>query len=251
MEIEKDMETETKPEVTSFAVESASSAINDSTVETKPEVLDCWETLQKYPENEINTTTFQIRSKITKLPPVKEYSQPERYKVIALFDSKDPQGYHLEYEHKIIADHFVHNPDPTTYTMVDHKDHNKSNNHPSNLRFVSPSFNARSRTNFCGRTCVYTKTLPPLANRLSLGRYDCKGVIRYPYLYSNGDVYEELRGGGTSEFRLLNSGNGFVCIRLASNGENKQVWISLKNIKRQVSENNLAPPQNEDEIYEN
>jgi hypothetical protein len=213
----------------------------------------CWETLEKYPENEINTRTYQIRNTETKQPPKKECAQPDRYKIIALFDSKDPQGYHLEYEHKIIADHFVHNPDPKTYTMVDHKDHNKTNNNPSNLRFVSPSFNARNRVSFCGKTCTFFDSLPN-ATRLSFARYDCKGVIRYPYLHSNGKLYEELRGGGTSVFKLIDNDNDFKTIRLASNGENKRVYISIgdimEDVRNQAYEGHTIP-QNTDDLYEN
>jgi hypothetical protein len=214
----------------------------------------CWETLEKYPENEVNTRTLQFRSKETHEPPHKIYDQSEGYKVVALFDSKDPQGYHLEYEHRIIADHFLTNPDPNTYRYVDHKDRNKTNNNPSNLRFVSNSFNTRNRTHFRGNNCNYIKTLPGVSVRLKVDRYNCKGERCFPYLYCNGDVYEELRGGGESEFRCLPIDYGLVKVRMATTCDNREVWISMNGVISEFNKHvyeGVPQPVNPENLYEN
>lgn len=46
--------------------------------------------------------------------------------------------------HRLVAMAFCENPDPKTYTLVDHIDRNYHNDHSSNLRWVTPSINARN-----------------------------------------------------------------------------------------------------------
>ena len=47
------------------------------------------------------------------------------------------------YVHRLVASLFCHNPNPEEYTQVNHKDGDKSNNHYSNLEWVSPSSNIK------------------------------------------------------------------------------------------------------------
>ena len=43
--------------------------------------------------------------------------------------------------HRVVADACVRNPRPDVFNVVDHKDHNTVNNHPSNLRWVNAQLN--------------------------------------------------------------------------------------------------------------
>lgn len=43
--------------------------------------------------------------------------------------------------HRLVAEHFVPNPHPTTHTQVNHKDGDRQNNAASNLEWVTPSQN--------------------------------------------------------------------------------------------------------------
>jgi len=45
--------------------------------------------------------------------------------------------------HRLVAEEFCNNPNPTTHTYVNHKDGNKRNNHASNLEWVTPSQNSK------------------------------------------------------------------------------------------------------------
>lgn len=50
------------------------------------------------------------------------------------------------YIHRLIALHYVNNPDPDKYKIVDHLDRNKSNNNITNLRWVDNYINSQNRT---------------------------------------------------------------------------------------------------------
>ena len=53
------------------------------------------------------------------------------------------------YIHRLVALYFIENPKPKDYTLVDHIDRNKTNNHVSNLRWSNKrnnALNAKIRT---------------------------------------------------------------------------------------------------------
>ncbi len=59
----------------------------------------------------------------------------KRYPALPLNDFK--------YVHRLVALNFVPNPNPSNFTVVDHIDGDTQNNHWTNLRWVTPSENAK------------------------------------------------------------------------------------------------------------
>ena len=53
------------------------------------------------------------------------------------------------YVHILVAEAFVKNPRPDLFDMVDHIDHNKKNNHFSNLRWVDSELNKSHQKGEC------------------------------------------------------------------------------------------------------
>ena len=63
------------------------------------------------------------------------------------------------FKHDVVARQFIPNDDPEHKTQVDHINHVRSDNHISNLRWVSSSTNNRNRTSYKGRTVEYLDEL--------------------------------------------------------------------------------------------
>ena len=59
----------------------------------------------------------------------------QRYLAISINDAPE------KYLHRLVARYFVENPDPETYTVVHHIDHNKSNNRWDNLMWTTHADN--------------------------------------------------------------------------------------------------------------
>jgi hypothetical protein len=59
------------------------------------------------------------------------------------------RGYHYirASVHRAVAEAFVENPRPDIFDMVDHIDHDKSNNHCTNLRWLDAELNGANRKN--------------------------------------------------------------------------------------------------------
>lgn len=109
-----------------------------------------WVTLKKFPFFEITVDTDQpvIRNKQTK-GILKFIKFGPGYRGVRI-------GGKTYYVHVIVAEQFVDNDDPATKTFVDHIDRNKRNNLPYNLRWVTPSDNARNKTSHMGVKYEFT-----------------------------------------------------------------------------------------------
>ena len=58
-------------------------------------------------------------------------------------------------KHRIIATHFLPNDQPLIKTEVDHINHDKTDYHIENLRWVSPSQNQRNKASYNNIECEY------------------------------------------------------------------------------------------------
>jgi len=55
----------------------------------------------------------------------------------------------FKYVHRLVALNFVPNPNPSKFTVVDHIDKNRQNNHWTNLQWVTPSDNVNKDHRVC------------------------------------------------------------------------------------------------------
>ena len=110
---------------------TTSTSINAATSE--------WQTLVNHSDYEIcSNEPYQIRKK-------------DNERIVS--ESVDGAGYiqlHLGdntyLKHRLIADHFIPNPDPERFTVVDHVNHIRTDNRLINLRWVSQRRNSNNRS---------------------------------------------------------------------------------------------------------
>lgn len=159
--------------------------------------------LVKYPGYEIlNYEPFTIRKISNK-------------KVVT--ESPHPRGYIQLYmngktclKHRVIADQFVHNPDPVHNKVVDHKDRNKNNNHPSNLRHTTQSTNCKNRTSYRGIPYEYVDTTPDDIDIVEA----YEGHEFDDIYYSKGVFYKDTGDNKLRVMRIsvdINNGKTYIC----------------------------------------
>ena len=128
------------------------------------EILDHsdYEILNEYP--------FTIRRKYDNYEPVETFNK-DGYPEIAL------NGNHYR-KHRIIALQFIENDDPKHKTQVDHINHNKSDYHIENLRWVTPSENQLNRTGHKGNIKYeFVDDIPEEA--FVIDTYETRNGMRY------------------------------------------------------------------------
>ena len=101
-------------------------------------------------------------------------------------------------KHKLIAEQFIPNPDNLPF--VDHINHDKTDYHIHNLRWVSSSDNNRNRSSHRGVEYRYVDTIPD--ESLVVDFYDTRNGRRFfeNYYYHDGVFYYDT----DVNFRILN-----------------------------------------------
>lgn len=103
--------------------------------------MEQWKTINNYPDYKISNTGIVKNFKND--VEIKKQFQGAYY-ITQLYNNftKKQTPYRL---HRLLAEHFIENPDPINFKIVDHIDRNKLNNNIDNLRWCNASMNAKNR----------------------------------------------------------------------------------------------------------
>ncbi|KAK8882929.1 hypothetical protein M9Y10_045575 [Tritrichomonas musculus] len=110
-------------------------------------------------------------------------------------------------KHRLIAEQFIPNDDPEHKTQVDHINHDRTDYHIDNLRWVTHSENNMSRTSYNGVECEYVDDLPiDVVPIILYNGFEFDGY----FIDQNGNVWFD----NGEQFRKLHvSKKNTVCIR--------------------------------------
>ena len=120
-------------------------------------------------------------------------------------------------KHVLIAKQFIPNYDPEHKTQVDHINHDKTDYHLSNLRWVTPSENQKNKTSHLGVVYEYVDEIPDDA--IVVNKYNSHEFEFYYYSEStdkfyfyNGKQYKilydnEKKGSGSLYVNMMNTNN--------------------------------------------
>ena len=128
-------------------------------------------------------------------------------------------------KHRLIAIQFI--PNPNNYDEIDHINHDRSDNHIKNLRWISGSDNCRNRTSHNGVQYKYVDTIPDDAivvndYETTYERHEFVDYYFYnnKFYFYNGIQYRELYINETKH-----DGSKYVCL-LNTNGRKVNVYYS-------------------------
>jgi hypothetical protein len=190
--------TDTEVELAKPALPEADVNKAPLTTETPEQIAqeNLWETLKEFDNYEINKLSQQIREKETKIV-VTQDSRKDKYVWVMLNEQ-------FKYFHDIVATQFVENPDPLYYSIVDHKDGDRSNNSPDNLRWVSHALNNRNKRYYKSIVYEYVNSLPENAAKITnYGDFE----LGYDYYYTFKNNPDGTPDPETVEFYVFNELN--------------------------------------------
>ena len=159
-----------------------------------------WEEVINHPNYEISTKyPYMLRNKITGRI-LSEYISDQGYYTVWL------DGKHYK-KHRIIAIQFIPNDDPALKDKIDHINHNRSDNHIDNLRWVSVSENNYNRPTKAG---TFVKELPDEAIVVDhYGKHD-----NIQNLYYCDDVFYLYTGVNYKALTKLQDSRGYYLNRV-------------------------------------
>ena len=132
-------------------------------------------------------------------------------------------------KHRLIAKQFV--PNPNNYPCVDHINHQRIDNHVSNLRWVSSSENSKNKSSHKGVNYIFYDYADfDDDDIIVIDEYNGHEIEDYYYdmltekfLFDTGVNYRELH------VNFNKNGWAYVCVK---DVENKRVRISINKFKR-------------------
>lgn len=165
-----------------------------------------WEPVKHHPNYEIKLIAGEASlRKIKNQKPVKifDVNKSQPYKSVCMDGKK-------LYLHRVIARHYIHSN--SVINIVDHYDHNRTNNNISNLRFVSRSENNTNISKHFNITYTILQQLP--TNAFAVTAYNDKIYTKY---YFDGKQF------------YYDTGAGYRVVPILEN-KNKQRHLYLKDV---------------------
>ena len=119
------------------------------------------------------------------------------------------------YKHRIIAENFIPNDDPLNKTCVDHINHIRSDNHISNLRWVSVEENNKNKVGYNDILYQYLEYDEAPEDLIEVSDYNGFNFEDYYYSPSENQFYFD----NGIKYRVLhtrNSGYGYALVTMNS-----------------------------------
>ena len=132
-------------------------------------------------------------------------------------------------KHRVNALQFIENDDPVHKTCIDHIDHNRTNNHISNLRWVSYADNNKNKSSNHGVEYEYVDAIDDEAVQITdYGKHHFEFYYYVEaddsFYFYNGVNYKKLHVNV-----MKNNGSTYV---FAYNTENKKIKIYINKFKQ-------------------
>ena len=166
---------------------------------------------------------------------VSESERPDGYIQINLNDGNKMRPY---YKHRLVAEQFISNPD--NLPQVDHISHNRTDNHISNLRWVSASTNLYNKSSSRGVQYAFIDDIPEEA--IIVDFYNTRTEQRefaddkYYYYFdeeTNEDIFYSRIDENTYKILHINTRrNGFRVVYL-NDVNNRLVGVMINRFKYQ------------------
>ena len=151
-------------------------------------------------------------------------------------DKSSKNGYYICHlnnkkymKHRIIAMQFVENDDSETKTQVDHIDHDRTNNHINNLRWVSSKENNMNRSTYKGYEAEYFDEIDEDA--IIVDTYNTHNFIDYYYVEKE-DAFYLYNGIKFRKLRILYTKYNRAFVH-ARNVDGKIIKIFYSSFKKQ------------------
>ena len=133
-------------------------------------------------------------------------------------------------KHRVIALQFVENEKPGEYNIVDHIDHDKTNNHIWNLRWTNQSLNCKNKSSHMGKKYTFIEYGDEPEDLIEVDKYGNHMIEDYYYSPENNKFYLDT-GVNYRELPILMNKKGLAYV-WAEDSNKKRVAICFNKFKR-------------------